>query len=443
MTATAAPLSYRQIFRFWLPLAMTWLMMSVEGPFIAAIIARLAAEKLNLAAYGIAFAFALVAESPVIMLMSASTALCRDRNSYRQLRNFSLLISAAVTLLLAIFLLPSIFNLILVTILSLPTDVVKLTHTALLCLLPWPGAIGIRRFYQGVLIAAHNTKRVAGATFFRLLSMSVTALTLFSFSSLNGAIIGAAALSAGVSFEALFTRYLARHAIQKVTGTEPESDSRPLNFRLIWDYYLPLALTPFIALSVHPLVTFFLGKSRDALESLAVMPVIYGLTFVFRALGLSYQEVAIALLGENRENYPRIRNFAIGLGIATSTCLALIAWTPLNLVWFRDISGLTPALAAFAIRPLQIMAIFPALTVLISFQRSILIVTRVTKPVSLTTAIEAIGIFSVLSLLVLYCPVSGALAAALAYVAGRLLAVSLLQRSVNAERHRLTTEGEF
>lgn len=441
MTTTTAQLSYIKIFRFWVPLAMTWLMMSVEGPFLAAIIARLAAEKLNLAAYGIAFAFALVAESPVIMLMSASTALCRDRKSYRQLRNFSILLSTAVTLLLAIFLLPAIFKLILVTILSLPADVVELTHRALLCLLPWPGAIGIRRFYQGVLIAAHKTKRVAGATFFRLISMSATALTLFYFSSLNGAVIGAAALSTGVFFEALFTRYLARHAIQSVTGTESKADSSPLNFRLIWQYYLPLALTPFIALSVHPLVTFFLGKSRDALESLAVMPVIYGLTFVFRALGLSYQEVAIALLGEDQNNYPKIRNFAIGLGIATSACLALIAWTPLNLVWFRDISGLTPGLADFAILPLQIMAILPAMTVLISFQRSILIIDRITRPVSLTTLLEAAVIFSVLSIAVLYFPLPGAVAASLAYICGRLIAVAVLQRSVNAERHRLTTEG--
>ena len=44
------------------------------------------------------------------------------------------------------------------------------------------------------------------------------------------------------------------------------------------------------------------GKSRDAVESLAVMPVLYGLTFVFRALGLSYQEVAIALIGDDHSN---------------------------------------------------------------------------------------------------------------------------------------------
>lgn len=436
MTKDAAPLSYSQIFRFWLPLALTWLMMAVEGPYLAALIARLDAEKLNLAAYGIAFAFALVAESPVIMLMSAATALCRNCHNYRQLRNFSILLSLAVTILLALFLIPVIFDMVFLSTLDLPEDVAKLAHTALLCLLPWPGAIGIRRFYQGVLITAHKTRRIAFATLFRLISMSACAFLLYRFSSLNGAVLGAIALSTGVTFEAFFTRYLARYAIQSVLNKQPEKDDQKLSLRDIWDYYLPLALTPFIALSVHPLVTFFLGKSLYAIESLAVMPVIYGLTFVFRALGLSYQEVAISLLGENPNNYRKVKNFAIGLGVATSGCLALIALTPLSQVWFRDISGLSQPLADFSALPLQLLAIFPAMTVIISFQRATLIVARTTKPVSLTTLVEAAGIFTVLAITVLYISLPGAVAAATAYLCGRTLAIIALQKSFIAQQRQ-------
>jgi hypothetical protein len=75
----------RSIIAFWFPLAATWFMMAVEGPFLAAVIARLAEAKFNLAAYGVAYAVALLVESPVIMLMSAAThtrtgrlRVCRD-----------------------------------------------------------------------------------------------------------------------------------------------------------------------------------------------------------------------------------------------------------------------------------------------------------------------------------------------------------------------------
>jgi len=437
-----APLSYSQIFRFWLPLSITWLMMAIEGPFLAAVIARLASEKINLAAYGVAYAFALVAESPIIMLMSASTALCRDLASYHRLRNFSLLLSLLVTLLLGLFLLPPVFNAIILKLLDLPIEVAALTHTALLCLLPWPGAIGLRRFYQGVLIARHQTRRVVISTILRLTTMASCALMLYRYSSLAGAIIGALALSAGVLTETLLTRYMARFAISEIVQTEAESGHQ-LSYRAIWHYYLPLALTPFIGLSIHPLVTFFLGKSRDALESLAVMPVIYGLTFIFRAIGISYQEVAIALLGENRDNYPKVRNFAVILAVSTSLALFLIAFTPLSHFWFRQLSGLDDLLAVFATLPLQIMAIFPALTVLVCFQRSILIVTHATKPISIATAMEALGIFTILLLSLRYFPLTGAVVASFAYVIGRLFAVAVLQRPVLPQLKLLTHKKDF
>ena len=84
------PLAYRRIFSFWLPLAGTWLMMAAEGPYLAAIIARLPDAAPNLAAFGVAFAFAIIIESPVIMLMSASTALVEDAASFRALRRFAI-----------------------------------------------------------------------------------------------------------------------------------------------------------------------------------------------------------------------------------------------------------------------------------------------------------------------------------------------------------------
>ena len=42
----------KTVYRLWWPLAMTWLMMAIEGPFLAAIIARMGESATNLAAYG-------------------------------------------------------------------------------------------------------------------------------------------------------------------------------------------------------------------------------------------------------------------------------------------------------------------------------------------------------------------------------------------------------
>ncbi|TVP74043.1 MAG: hypothetical protein EA352_11310 [Gemmatimonadales bacterium] len=195
--------SPRTIFLFWLPLVLQWIMMAMEGPFLAAVIARLADPTFNLAAYGVAFAFAILVESPVIMLMSASIALVEDRASYLKLRAFAWLLNGLSTALLLLVLIPPVFDLVLRAGLGLPPEVADLVYGSLWILLPWPAAIGYRRFVHGILIRAGRTRLVAWGTAIRLGVMALTGAGLALFSELPGAWIGAAALSAGVVVEAL------------------------------------------------------------------------------------------------------------------------------------------------------------------------------------------------------------------------------------------------
>jgi len=95
-----ATLDDRQVFRAWSPLAASWLMMGIELPAVSAVMARLAHPEISLAAFGgIVFPLALLIEAPIIMLLSASTALSRDRPSYLKLRRFMWLAAGGLTAL--------------------------------------------------------------------------------------------------------------------------------------------------------------------------------------------------------------------------------------------------------------------------------------------------------------------------------------------------------
>ena len=107
-------------------------------------------------------------------------------------------------------------------------------------------------------------------------------------------------------------------------------------------------MTSLIAIAVNPLVTFLVGHSRAAIESLAVLPVITGFVFVFRSGGIAYQEVAVALVGANRQAERPVARVAGLLAAASALALSLILFTPLAEVWFGRICGLSPALTAFA-----------------------------------------------------------------------------------------------
>jgi hypothetical protein len=410
----------KKIFIFWLPLAATWLMMAFEGPFLAAIIARLVEPKFNLAAWGVAFSFALIIEAPVIMIMSASTALVENRQSFKKLRNFTYFTNSVITLFMLIFLIPTVFNFISITLIGLPEKVARLTYLATIVLIPWPGAIGYRRFYQGILIRNNLTRRVAYGTIIRLTSISSTALLLYFYSTVPGVAVAAIALSVGVLVEAVASRLMVYKTVRNLPNmTEKE---KPLTYRQIFIFYYPLALTSMLALGVHPLVAFFVGHSLMALESLAVLPVINSLVFIFRAMGLSYQEVAITLIGKKGEFYSVVRDFAFILGTSVVLILGLIAFTPFANFWFETVSGLSIDLVEFSIFPTQIMVLMPGLSVMLSFQRAIQVAARDTGHLTWATVLEVLGIVAVLFILTFYVNMIGAIAATTALLLGRIVA---------------------
>ena len=194
----------------------------------------------------------------------------------------------------------------------------------------------------------------------------------------------------------------------------------------IFRFYLPLAMTSLLAMGVQPAVTFFVGRSRYALESLAVLPVIHGLTFLFRALGLSFQEVGIALFGDRWEQYRPIRNFGWMLAAFAAGGLGLMVFTPLAAIWFEGVSGLSPELAAFALRPAQILALLPAGSVWICFQRSVLVHARQTAPITWAGILEVAVIVLLLAVTTQMLSWVGAVGTATAIVGGRLASVLFL-----------------
>lgn len=421
--------------------------MSVEGPYLAALIARSAEPKFNLAAYGVAYSLALIIEAPIIMIMSASIALVSDEHSFKKLRNYTFAANGLLTLLMLILVIPKVFFFITEDLIGLNAEVSKLTHIATIILIPWPAAIGYRRFYHGLLIKNNLTRRVAYGTITRLSAMSLSALMLYIWSNFDGVVIGAASLSIGVTMEAVASRFMVKGVLKKIrlTGTTTQQS---LTYKEISKFYYPLALTSIIGLGVQPLVIFFVGQSKMALESLAVLPVVTSFVFIFRALGLSYQEVIIALVGEKREELKILLKFAMNLAGILVLLLGLFAFTPLADFWFRTVSGLSVSLTYFARLPLMIMFFFPALTVLISIQRGILVATKNTKPITKGTVTEFLAIVISLIIFVHYLNLVGAVAATIAFVTGRLASTIYLTpfsiRSINKRiRRKISTNKDI
>ncbi len=422
-------LTTRKIIKLWYSLLLTWMMMAFEGPFIAAVVARLENPKENLAAFGIAFALALIVEAPIIMIMSAGIALIKGKESFIKIKKFTYSLNTLITLFIIIILIPQIFNFIAVNIMQLSPEVAVLCRKGTFFMIPWAAAIGYRRLYHAVLIISNKTHKVALGTVIRLSSMTVTALLCAISGKMSGVETGTAALSAGVIMEALASRFMSLKETSDILKTDDKGNT--LKYSYIISFYIPLALTSFVSMSIKPTVTFFMGYAENSLESLAVLPVLNSMIFIFSAVGLSYQEVALSLMGKNHHNYIKLRNFMLILVTGVTILSFILMFSPISDFYFKTFSGLTNELTEFISLPAKISFLLPALSVYLSFQRSFLVNEHKTYAISHSTFIELSGIVLILLFSIFIFHIPGAVGAAKAYFGGRIVSNIYLYFKMN------------
>jgi len=372
--------SVGEVMRTWLPLAASWLVMSLEMPIVSAVMARLADPEINLAAYGgVTMPVALLIEAPIMMLLSASTALGRDLASYRLMHRFMLVAGTALTLLHAAFAFTPLFDLVIVPLLGPPDLITGPARLGLQVTLPWTFAIAYRRYHQGILIRFGRARHVSYGTVVRLLVMTSTVLVA-ALVEAPGIVAAGLAITAGVLSEALYVRLAVEPVIRGPLARAPVVQP-PLAWPVFAAFYLPLALTSLAALLMQPLGSAAISRMPEALPSLAVWPVVGGLLFMLRSLGFALNEVVVALL-DRAGAYLSLRRFALLLAVILLTITSLIAFTPLSQLWFGKISGLDTELLQLATLGFSFALLWPALDVVRNLLQGVVVHGRRTAPVS-------------------------------------------------------------
>jgi hypothetical protein len=159
-------------------------------------------------------------------------------------------------------------------------------------------------------------------------------------------------------------------------------------------------MTSLLNFLVQPIGSAALSRMPDALESLAVWPVVSGLIFMLRSLGLAYNEVVVAMADEPRAVY-NLSRFTALLTTLTTVLLLSIAATPFARFWFQRLSALPPPLATLAHRGLWIALPMPGLTVLQNWYQGALVHSRRTRAIT-----EAMAIFLLTSNVILWAGVA-------------------------------------
>jgi progressive ankylosis protein len=380
------PLTLRSIFRTWWPLAASWMLMAAELPALSAVIARLPQPEINLAAYGgVVFPLALIIESPIIMLLAASTALCKDYASYLKVRRFMMVAGAALTGLHVLVAFTPLYYVVVKGILGVPDVIVEPARIGLMIMTPWTWSIAYRRFQQGILIRFGHSRAVGMGSVIRLSADGLVLATGYLIGSIPGIVVATAAVSAGVISEAVYAGLRVRPVVRnQVVPAEPVQPV--LTYRAFFSFYIPLVFTSLLTLLAQPIGSAALSRMPEALASLAVWPVLSGLVFIVRGSGVAYNEVVVALL-DQAGSLRSLRRFAGLLAGVTTAALLLLAATPLSRLWFEGVSALPPHLAGLAQAGLWLALPMPLLSVMQSWFQGMILYGRRTRGITEAVAI--------------------------------------------------------
>ncbi len=368
-------MNYRKVLVFWLPLALSWLLMTFEGLWIQGVIGRKPDAETQLAAFGLMFSLSVLIETPVIMLLATSNALSRDRQSFRVLWRFMMGVNIFVTALAILMAFTPLLDFYLGSLLNVPGHIIEATRPGMKIMILWGAFIGYRRFHQGIIIRQGKTRYVAYGTVLRALVSGGVAIALGAITTIAGAVVGAIALILAMAAETLYTYIVSRPDVKRLLAKPLDPAGHRLTQLDALRFHLPLAATSVITILASPVIERGLASMPDAAQSLAAWPVIFTIMLITRSGGMAYQEVVISL-NESEADHRVLRNFTIRLGLALSLIMTLFAFTPAILFYLDAILQAPRHLQGLVLLGAQAGILLPLLTTLQSYLRALLMLSR-------------------------------------------------------------------
>lgn len=373
-------LKQRTIFLFWLPLAISWLLMTFENPWVQAVIGRLPDTQLQLAAFGLLITLMILVESPVIMFLGTGAALSRHRQAYNLLWRYVMVINVFVTIVALLMGFTPLLDWWLGTVVGVPQNIIDAVRPGVRVMALWPAFVGYRRFHQGVMIRNNHTSPIGIGTLIRLLASAATAITVGAITDLPGAAVGAWAMMVSASVELIYVIIVSQVDVQSVLDVARKNDEPPLTYLGAFKFHAPLAMTSIITLLISPVIERGIASSASPVEGLAAWAIIFGILMLLRSSGIAWQEAVISL-SEDEGAVHALRRYTWTLGIGLTAALAILLYTPIIDWYMGTVLEVPENLQHMVTLGVQAGLFIPLMTTLQSYLRGLLMRSDTTAPI--------------------------------------------------------------
>ncbi|MGJ5627998.1 hypothetical protein [Nostoc sp. CALU 1950] len=401
----------------FIPLSLSDVAMTLGDPLQAAALSRLAFPQETLAGVGVVKAVAVFLESPIIMILHASTALGNHSASRRALWQFTMIAGLSLSGIFLVLTWEPLYNWLLLDVFGVSSFIATRGRTPFLLMFLWPFVIAWRRFFQGLLIRARKSVPVGWASVARF-TWVIVALAIGVNLKSDGAVLAGITMMGAILIEAmLVTWFCSRLSITSILDQQTHQDIKklPKTFQGVTFYYLPLASTMLVIWGARAILLSFVARSFDGSLALAVWPAAWGLVLSIANGTRMVQQVVISSYEETSKQ--TLATFVVLVGLGFTSIPFFLGFTSQGFSLLRQFFGDNPSLVEAAIPVIQVLSCLPLLLALQNTFQGLLIHRAKNWFINLATLIAAALTLIVCGSLI-FTGHSGATSAAYGMIAG-------------------------
>ncbi len=419
--------SLPELLRFFLPLAVTWMLMMITHTIISAGLSRTINPTVSTAAYAVALSLASIIDAPFNMLRQTGMAFISSPQTFQVVRRVTYMtLVFFMAIAIAIGYIPALEQLVFKDILGVSDELLAATITAFRVTMLLSLANALRCLYQSMILINKHTTYISTGMFLRVGVMVLLIYCFANFHWVVGPLVGSITLVVGLSVEGIVAYWFGRRLI-------PEGDTTVAP-RTVWTFYLPLIASSLFVAMGKPFINAGLARMPDAAVYLAAFSVASSFAWVLISPTQNIHQVTM-VFGRHRENRPLVQKFAVAVAIISTTALLAISLSPLGRWVLTNLIQVPTELVEPTLMGMRTFAFFPPILCWLEYNTGLMLLAQATRLVSLG---KTINLLTTIAFVLILAPlVPGAIAAPLAQILGFASEGLVLQLSLSLEKRGL------
>ena len=210
------PLPWRELFAFYVPLALTSLILLAARPLLTIAISRLPRALDSLAVWPVLLSVSFLGQSIAMSYQEVGIALLQDRRSFAMLQRFARMLGIMMLLVFAAFALSPLAEIWFRRVAGLSAVLTQLTRLPMIFIAVLPAVGSLISWKRGILVIANRTPAITRSVVVNLIVLGALLIVLGYTLPVNGALIAAIAYAGSVIAEWLYVHLEASNAQKRL-----------------------------------------------------------------------------------------------------------------------------------------------------------------------------------------------------------------------------------